>query len=337
MVISFRSLLRTAAVATVAWMALAALPAQAYSRLYVFGDSLSDSGNNALATPLRTAAADIASNTFVPTFPYLSGTYSNGPVWAQQFASALGLAAAPSLAGGTNLAFGGAETGRAGTAPGGFPPSLNSQVSLALGALGNVIAADALVVYEGGGNNARRTLGLLAAASDAASFAAIVGAAAAEYAADVQLGVDALQAAGARNIVVWNTPNVGLTPALLSAGASASFVATTLSGAMNGALAATLASETGVSIFDVFGLLGAVAQNPAGYGLSNAAEACGTGAASCATALFYDGIHPTIAGHALLAGAMLNTVTAVPEPSTYGLMLLGLLVCAGVARCRAAR
>jgi outer membrane lipase/esterase len=317
---------------------LVAAPAQAFSGLYVFGDSLSDNGNFALATALRTPAADIAGNGYIPTYPYTTGNYSNGPVWADRFAAALGLSAAPSLSGaaGTNFAFGGAETSVEDPATGNFPPSLKTQIDAALLARGGVIPADALIVYAGGGNNALRTLTLLASAP-ASSFAAIVGAEAAQFAADVHLAVDTLQLAGARNIVVWNTPNVGLAPASIAGGAAASFAATSVSSAMNDALFAALAGETDVRNFDVFGLLGSAVQNPAAFGLANATDACGAGAVNCATALFYDGIHPTTAGHALLAGALLSSVAAVPEPSTFALMCLGLVVCAGVARHRAGR
>ena len=81
-----------------------------YSSLFVFGDSLSDSGNIAVLTPNRTPVP-ISGNDFIPTFPYASGHYTNAQVWAQIVASSLGLSANPSLLGGTDYAFGGARTG----------------------------------------------------------------------------------------------------------------------------------------------------------------------------------------------------------------------------------
>ncbi|NBW86089.1 MAG: GDSL family lipase, partial [Planctomycetia bacterium] len=64
----------------------------------MFGDSLSDPGNNALALgstaspPFNvTRQSDITSNSFVPTYPYATSyQYSNGSVWAYQFATMLG-------------------------------------------------------------------------------------------------------------------------------------------------------------------------------------------------------------------------------------------------------
>src|SRR5215472_939964 len=72
-----------------------------YSELVVFGDSLSDTGNAYLFTDGAAAGP-----------PYFQGRFSNGPVWVEVLAGELGLPApAPSLSGGANYAFGGAETG----------------------------------------------------------------------------------------------------------------------------------------------------------------------------------------------------------------------------------
>jgi hypothetical protein len=84
-----------------------------YSSLYIFGDSLSDSGNNAVVLAPNVTPVPISGNSFIPTYPYASGRYTNGQTWAQTLASALGLNASPSLLGGTDYAFGGAQTGPA--------------------------------------------------------------------------------------------------------------------------------------------------------------------------------------------------------------------------------
>ena len=108
-----------------ALLGLAALGAHAtsaptpWSSLVVFGDSLSDGGNNSLLSFVGNNPAQVVTgNTYIPTQTYAAapgmlGTYSNGPVWATQFAAQFGLNALPSLAGGTNFAFGGATTRRA--------------------------------------------------------------------------------------------------------------------------------------------------------------------------------------------------------------------------------
>ena len=88
-----RELLRFAAL--IVTLAVSTGASAGYSSLFIFGDSLSDTGNNAfvfdlvgesqgippgtLRTPVPTA-----NNSFIPDFPYatsVGGRYSNGPVW----------------------------------------------------------------------------------------------------------------------------------------------------------------------------------------------------------------------------------------------------------------
>ena len=69
--------------------------------------------------------------------------------------------------------------------------------------------------------------------------------AAASFAADVGSIVDPLQAAGAQHIVVWDTPNLGLAPAVVAGGGAA--LGSFLAASMNNALALRLAGEAGVS------------------------------------------------------------------------------------------
>ena len=309
-----------AAAALASTLASASFSSQAaFSGLYVFGDSVSDSGNNALAIGIN-ASQVITGNGYVPIQPYASGVYSNGPVWATSFASALGLGAVPSLAGGGNFAFGGATTGIDGAA-GGFPPSLRSQLNLYLGGSGGVAAPGALYVIAGGGNNVRT---VLEAIGGGAPPVATIASAAAGYANDVGAMVDALQAAGAANIVVWNTPNVGATPAAASQGTLAQFFGTAAANSFNSALAARLAGESGVMSFDVFGLFTAVGASPGAYGLTNITDACGAVLGCDASKyLFWDGLHPTAAGHLVLANAL---IAVVPEPQSYLLFSAGILM-----------
>lgn len=284
--------------------------AQAYSELFVFGDSLSDTGNVAIAVGGGVPQA-VTGNTYIPSFPYESGQFTNGDVWVHTFAGALGLSPAPSLAGGGIYAFGGAQTS-------GSPTSLVGQMGMFISGLeGSPAPGDALYVIAGGGNNARSALLEIAGGAD---FATTLSATAAQYASDVGSMVDTLQAAGAQDIVVWNTPNLGLAPAVSAAGGS--FLGTLIAGAMNQALAARLSGEAGVALFDVFGLVSGIAANPGLFGLSNVSDACGA-LASCDGYLFYDGIHPTAAGHAILGNAM---IAAIPEPETYAMLIAGLLL-----------
>ena len=89
---------------------VASLPAHAgpYTSMYVFGDSLSDTGNLNVATGGTQPA---------PGQPYFNGRFSDGPVWVETLAAGLGLSAdvAPALLGGNNYAFAGARMGTSST------------------------------------------------------------------------------------------------------------------------------------------------------------------------------------------------------------------------------
>ena len=132
--------------------------------------------------------------------------------------------------------------------------------------------------------------------------------------------VDQLHAAGAQHIVVWDTPNLGLAPAVVAAGGAT--LGTFLAASMNAALALRLAGE-GVSTFDIFGLGTSFTQHPGAFGFTNVTDACGAVAgANCNTYEFWDGIHPTAAAHMVIADAFVAFAT-VPEPSTWAMMILG--------------
>ena len=300
------------------------------SGLYIFGDSLSDPGNNALrfgsnptATPPFnvTLQSDITGNSFIPTFPYATSfQYTNGNVWAYQFATMLGLptgVAGPVLGGspGANYASAGAATGPLSNSQ--FVPSLLTQTATFVASLGAAGApADALYVVAGGGNNARAAMTAIAGGGDPT---ATILATAGQFAADVGSIVDTLQTNGAENIIVWDAPNLGLSPALIASGSSAASLATTLTQTMNAFLAARLASETNVRTFDFFGLITAVNADPTAYGFTDVSDAGGAIAgADLSTYLSWDGIHPTAAGHSVLAQSMYNFTTSVPEIDAAG-------------------
>lgn len=312
------------------------LPANAYSDWFVFGDSLSDTGNNAIAIGID-AGQVISGNSYVPTYPYASGRYSNGEVWTASFAASLGLGASASLAGGNIYAYGGARTRI--VSPDGAPP-LRDQVSIYLDAHGGVADPSALYVVAGGGNNARDTLDAIAGGAPILSTMLLE---ARRYAVDVGRMVDRLQAAGAEHIVVWNTPDISKAPAVVAEGSLAVILASKVAGGMNSALARRLDGEDGVAVFDAFTLFGEIVDNGGAYGLVNTSDACGA-ILGCdpSTYLFWDGIHPTSAGHALLAEAMTDFVASsagptvpVPEPATLWMLGAGLLAIAW--RRRAAR
>ncbi|HEY8881390.1 MAG TPA: SGNH/GDSL hydrolase family protein [Roseateles sp.] len=314
-----------------------------YTGLVVFGDSLSDSGNNALVLsnggtqPLP--PLNISSDAVYSRIPSAAGTYTNGLVWTQYLAQSLGLPLAPSLAGGNNYAYAGAQTSVDGNdLPGvlpGFPFSMRTQVNTFLG---THAAADpnALYIVAGGGNNVRVLLDAGSPPTTPEQLGALAHAVASGYAADMLGMVQDLKAAGAQHILVLNTPNLGLTPYATFSGMSTP--ASILSAAMNAELHTALTPIGGVVTFDMYGFLStAVLASEAGMTpFTNWTNACAADGATnaCSTSLFWDGIHPTTLGHQQLAAAVL--ATAVPEPESLSLLLAGLAVVVLRARRRAA-
>jgi outer membrane lipase/esterase len=341
--------------------------AYAYSSLFIFGDSLSDSGNNAIAFDALGESLDpplapgtlrtpvpISGNSFVPTYPYSgSNVYTNDKVWAQNFASFLGLSAAPALAflnsppppGGLDYAFGGANTGplTPNSLPGGlldpFPASLETQAAFFLAQHGNVAPSDALYVVAGGGNNARDALTDISTQilttcpppSDPAYLGcanaiiqSTIKSTASDFATDIGTIVNELEGAGASHIVVWDVPDIGKAPAVTAMGAST--LGTALASAMNGALLNAIRGDPDVKLFDIFGLVDQIVANNGAFGISldNVTDACAQ-FPDCVPSdyFFWDGIHPTSAGQQILSLAMLQ---AIPEPAS--LCLLSLAFCA---------
>lgn len=310
-----------AAVSAVAFstILLIGAPAQAttFTSLVVFGDSLSDNGNNALA--IGAQPQTVTGNTYVPTFPYSpSNVYSNGPVWATDAAAGLGLPLTPSLAGGTDYAFGGATTG---PNPSQFPFSLLTQATQYLTT--HTASPTALYVVAGGGNDARSAL--LQIAANPGNANAIIQSTVTSFVSNVAAIATALETSGAQHIVVWDTPNIGLTPAVTAAGGSA--LGQNIALAMNAALATALAGGPLVSIFDIFGLGSSIANNPGAFGFTDVTDACGAiPGANCNTYAYWDGIHPTAAADMVIADAFLAQAVpepSVPEPSTWAMMILG--------------
>lgn len=111
------------------------------NELVVFGDSLSDTGNVFAAT-----------GGFVPASPpWFEGRFTNGPVWHEVLAEGLGLpAAGPSLLGGGNYAWGGAETGP-GFALFGGVPNVGTQIEAYLAM--HTPGEDQLFIVQGGNND----------------------------------------------------------------------------------------------------------------------------------------------------------------------------------------
>lgn len=308
-----------------------------FSNLFILGDSLSDSGNVALTTDQRGTPPFSA---LMAEAPYASGRFSNGPVWAEQLAVDLNLSSTPSLLGGTNFAFGGARSGPLPGMPATASPTLRQQLQMLLASpwfRDGRLPPDSLfalgvsaTIYE----TTTVAAALATAGVDSATVDRKVNAILSAAIVNLTDVITALSAAGATDLLILNAPDLGLTPAAHSAGLVAE--ATRISASFNDLLAADLVSLTAalpvnLYSFDLFQLLREVVAQPARFGLTNAIDSCihvnTTADALCTNPdayLFWDGIHPTAAGHVILASAVYRTL-AIPEPSTFALFSLGLL------------
>lgn len=284
-------------------------------RIAVFGTSLSDPGNAfALTGQATTPPYDTLDPFLVPNAPYTRGGhhFSNGATWIEQFARPLGFAgnARPAFqapaAEASNYAVGGARA-REGTPN--F--SLTNEVSAFLADFGGVAPSDALYVLEIGANDIRDALAAFPTGGISEGTAII---AAAVNAIGVNIGV--LHAAGARNFLVWNAADIGLTPAVrilneLSPGAAqiATFFTLLFNSGLDAALTPLAVALPGIEIMrlDVHQKLNDLVANPAAFGLREVRATCVTPNVppfACQKPdefLFWDGIHPTRAVHAILA------------------------------------
>lgn len=284
------------------------------NRFVAFGDSLTDPGNAYAATGVISTAPF----GLIPSAPYASHTFSNGPTWAEWLALTIGSpeSGAPAfVAPGsfTNYAVGGA---RARTGSGSF--DLTAEVSLYLSDFGGQACPTPIYILWIGGDDLRDALTAVATASNpadgqAAAFAIIEAAV-----TGIADNVGALYASGARNFLILTAPDVSHAPAVRMLGPAAIAGGAALSAGFNQGLTGAIA-ELGqlpgihIATYDENVLTAAIIANPAKFGLRDVTDPClAVGVVQnpvCAKPwqyLFWDGIHPTAAGHVIVAGAVLK-------------------------------
>ena len=188
--------------------------------------------------------------------------------------------------------------------------NLSDQVQKFLEDCGGAAPSDALYVIEMGGNDIRDAIVAYQAGGQLAA-AAVMQEAIASIAHNIQL----LYAAGARDFLVWLPPNPGLTPAIRTLNQinpGVTQLATGLTQSFNAGLSGVLTQLSGlpgitIRRLDAFALLNGIVGEPSGYDLTNTATPCLTPDAApffCQQPdeyLFWDGIHPTKAAHAIVA------------------------------------
>ncbi len=340
--VSLAALLSAALPTTAARAGVASL-----SNLFVFGDSLSDSGNAGLLT----------GGNFTPA-PYVGNRASNGPVAVEylwQIFNPGNNSFKPSLSvggAGTNYSILGATTGKknnleVGNVPGpslntlftnrgnasqlnqftAVNPSFNPETSLFLLWLFPNDVFYCLNTLNGSNCNSAgtsagvdpTTTNLLAVPDLAVS--------------NLIASINTLADAGARNFLVVNSPDLGSTPAFR--GTSNQTLMTLLSDGFNTALENqlnTLASakpQLDIELFQLDDALNSLIADPSGSGFTNVIDPCLTNMGVCSdpsTYLFWDNLHPTTRTHEILAQQLYGVARdPVPAPMPFlgGLAALG--------------
>ncbi len=297
--------------AAIAALCVTELQAANYSNAIFFGDSLSDAGTYN-GQPALGGFFDIAGKF----------TTNPGPVWAEIVASELGYPTAPANQGGTDYAAGGARV----DAQPGYPNSplvpfiqtatpVREQINAYFASTGGRADANALYSVWAGAND------VFALQDGGAGYGALPMA---QVADQLTAQIARLNDAGARHIVVFNLPDIGITPSSIDAGAAAQAQATQLVQTYNHELFTQLSAQ-GIHVIpiDTFGLLHQVSNDAAKFGITNTTgRACGNLPTSliCDSGdytagaehnyLFADGVHPTTGTYKILADYVLSVLVA---------------------------
>ncbi len=313
-----------------------------YAAINVFGDSLMDVGN-------------IFKLTERPPSPPYAQKFSNGPLWVEQLASDLGLSPALSttvvpdiLAGKTRLPANGINFALAGSlssdrnVSGSQLYGLQQQIE-SFRELSVIVPPDPDTLYLllVGGNDYNEAVRLTPSVAALADLP--------EQVSDhIVRAATALIESGARHLLISNLPILGQQPyakLLNRAAPQSAALLNSLSTQHNqllaqklDALAATTRSE--IIPLDLAGLFNTVIDSPAQFGLTNISDPClvksrsETASASICDNpkqfLFWDDVHPTEQGHAVIAQLAIETLTtADPQASPNAFNRLGRLATLG--------
>ena len=329
--------------------------AAAFNKIVVFGDSLSDSGN-----AFNIVGDAIPGAQFPP--PPNNQRNSNGLVAVEYLATNLGTTLLPStVPGGTNYAVSGALTGPR-TAlfpspplPGGVSVSTENYAAVVYSPLAQPLQVGTSLVSQVG------QFVSSAPTIDAQNTVFVVWGGANDFFFDPQAStvtnavtnimgsIGSLAQAGARRFLVPGLPDLSLTPGIReqdagapALGIGAAFSALSLG--FNQALQAQIANFEGsagalfpgldITYFDVNASLLAVLADPQALGLKYLTQGCNDVffQATCADPgeyLFWDPVHPTDKVHAELGRQF---AAAVPEPATWGMLVVGALLVGGITR-----
>ena len=314
---------------------------ETYSKIFAFGDSLSDLGNtyNALGGTGSDEAIYYEVGYTSQPGRYDNGRWSNGMVWVEHVNAALNL---PTLRRNdgiqdilthTNFAFGGSESG-SGHLDFGLLPNLLTQIQSAIDLSLGSVPQDALFSVWSGGNDVINYIG-----DNQPNTPAGIDALTTTMAGNISTGIINLYNAGARHLIVPNLPALGDKPSFVNTANQA--FANDIVASYNPKLAAAIAAfgtahpDATVTGWDVYTQFQDMLSNPGSYGFTNTEVAAlnnttepypGVVVANPDSHVFWDQTHPTAAGHAILgqsALAALGVTLNLPEPSSLMLLVVG--------------
>ncbi len=321
-----------------------------FSKIYAFGDSLSDPGNLFNATTSVQSSQEISGldiPVIPPSPPYFEGRFSNGPIWVDNLAEDLGLTitpytelpvfspelplassvtlisssleGSPFLNGATttssvNFAFGDAQTGENGAGEfGDFSPGVLTQVEWFVNdhqQAQQLADPDALYIVWAGPND----------------YLTVPDAEPEEVVDNLETSIESLFNLGARNFLVPNIPDLGKTPIAQTANRPVSPAQLTdLTEQHNSLLEETLdelsGTLNGINLMplDVDELFNDILANPEEFGLTNISEPCldPMTLSSCSNSdeyLFWDLLNPTASAHEILGEFALGTLATQSDP-----------------------
>lgn len=315
-----------------------ATPVQAapYDRLYVFGDSLLDSGN------LYALAG-------TPTSPPYAQRFTDGPTSIEYYARNNGLSltysadpnAAPTQS--LNFAVSGALTDTRNNiaAVNGTTGLVNQVADFGSRARSGAVSFDpatTLFFVEGGGNDILR----------AVYFGDDPNTLVDRAVANVRSEINDLVSLGAQHVALATYSDLSYLPTGRASSAEQAALLSALSTGLSAgylSLAAELRATTGRDVFgvDFGGLYNAVYANPGAYGFTNGTDSCAdpiiTPTSVCsdpASYVYWDRLHPTTAVHRVVGDGLTAAlaVSEVPEPVSAALLATGLV---GLALARRSR
>ncbi len=311
--------------------------ARDFSNIYVFGDSLSDSGTFSGALGLPPAYSKFTTNPDNVWSENLAARYNKS---MNSVYSTEGFTFTPDDTS-NNFAVGGAR------------------VDLEPGVLGGPLAAmapyvptvsDQVTQFLSRGPLDRKALyTVLAGANDIfTQFAGVAGQAIEvpvalanlQTAAEAQgAQITRLQKAGAKNLIVIGVPDVALTPFGSGVGPEGSALLNAMSSTFNNTLKASIAGKN-LLYFDSAAALEAIIADPGRFGITNTADpACGAdnsalgcvpgvtegsvSAEQAAGYLFADGVHPSGTGHTVIADWIYSTLESTGRMSLLATLPMG--------------